>query len=161
MPHACAMAATGVIGNELFIAGGRGVNHEFQSTLQIYNFTTRTWRIGTPLLRAYGAFGVAFGDGRLYLVPSSPSQSILVYDVQLNAWTEQPPPPIGRFGAGAMHAFAHEGQIVAVDTHGYAVYRGTGTDRSADGLWPTSWRRFDLDMVTGTIKGVAGSVILG
>ena len=105
MPHACAMAATGVIGNELFIAGGRGVHHEFESTLQIYNFTTRTWRIGTPLLRAYGAFGVAFGDGRLYLVPSSPSQSILVYDVQLNAWTEQPPPPIGRFGAGAMHAF--------------------------------------------------------
>ena len=52
MPRACANAASGVIGNQLFVAGGRGVNNEHLSTLQIYDFTTRMWRLGEPLPRA-------------------------------------------------------------------------------------------------------------
>jgi len=60
-----------------------------------------------------------------------------------------------------MHAFAHEGRIVAIDSSGDAVYRGTGTDPSADVFWPPNWRQFDLDMSLDIYDAVGGSVLLG
>ena len=74
----------------------------------------------------------------------------MVYDVQSNTWTELPDPPIGRFGADAMHAFAHEGRIVAFDQRGSAFQLGTDS----------GWCQFDLD-VHSFENAVAGSVILG
>ena len=136
MPHACSLAASGVIGNELFVAGGRGVSYEDLSTLQIYDFTTKTWRLGAPLpYRRCGARGIVV-DGKLYLVSTKLSHyqgyqgqsSTMVYDVQSNTWSQLPDPAIGRWDHGAMHAFAHKGRIVAVDSSGNAEYRGTGTD---------------------------------
>ena len=47
MPHACVWAGSGVIGNELFIAGGTGISE--LNTLQIYDIAARTWRLGAPL----------------------------------------------------------------------------------------------------------------
>ena len=159
MPHACALAASGVIGNELFIAGGRGLDHGPMSTLQIYDFTTQTWRLGAPLPYGHcGAYGIVYDDGKLlYLVPSRVStvQRTLVYDVQSNTWSEQEQygdPPYEP-GHNVMHAFAHKGRIVAARDSGWAYHRvaGTGSD----------WSRFDLDVEPGIINGVAGSVILG
>ena len=159
MPHACALAASGVIGNELFIAGGRGLDHRPMSTLQIYDFTTQTWRLGAPLPYGHcGAYGIVYDDGKLlYLVPSRVStvQRTLVYDVQSNTWSEQEQygdPPYEP-GHNVMHAFAHKGRIVAARDSGWAYHRvaGTGSD----------WSRFDLDVEPGIINGVAGSVILG
>ena len=165
MPHACARAASGVIGNELFIAGGRGVGTEDLSTLQIYDITARSWRLGAALPRTEcGAWGIV-GDGKLYLV-SRPGQgqtrSILVYDVQSNTWrVDIPhphgdiPPPYGQ-PRGAMHAFAHKGRIVVVKTSSRASHRGPGSDVS-----DANWYPFDLDMAPGVDHGVAGSVLLG
>ena len=159
MPHACAWAASGVIGNELFIAGGRGVGNEDLSTLQIYDITARTWRLGAALPRTEcGAWGIV-GDGKLYLV-SRPVQgqtrSMLVYDVQSNTWTEQSLPP--QESGGPMHAFAHKRRIVVVYANGSAFHRGTGSD---------DWSRFDLDDAPAILQnhtvrnGITGSVILG
>ena len=159
MPHACAWAASGVIGNELFIAGGRGVGTEDLSTLQIYDITARTYRLGAALPRTEcGAWGIV-GDGKLYLV-SRPGQgqtrSILVYDVQSNTWTEQSPPLDE--GGDVMYAFAHKRRIVVVYANGAAFHRGTGSQ---------DWSRFDLDVAPAILQsyigrnGVAGSVILG
>ena len=169
MPHACSLAASGVIGNELFVAGGRGVSYEDLSTLQIYDFTTRAWRLGAPLpYRRCGARGIVV-DGKLYLVSTKLSHyegyqgqsSTMRYDVQSNTWSQLLDPGIGRRDHGAMHAFAHEGRIVAVDSSGNAKYRGTGTDPTNDVFWPPDWRDFDLNMARPIIHGVAGSVILG
>ena len=171
MPHACSLAASGIIGNELFVAGGRvwhtvnGVGHsEDLSTLQIYDFTTRTWRLGAPLpRRRCGACGIVV-DGKLYLVSSKLSDlyydgqsSTMVYDVQSNTWTELPDPPLSRFGACTLHAFAHNGRIVAFNQSGSAFQLGTHG----------GWYRFDLDVAPAILQsyigrnGVAGSVILG
>ena len=164
MPHACGLAASGVIGNELFVAGGRvwfsvnGMGHyEDLSTLQIYDFTTRTWRLGPPLpRRRCGACGIVV-DGKLYLVSSKLSDiyydgqsSTMVYDVQSNTWTTLPDPPLGRFCADTLHAFAHNGRIVAFNQSGSAFQLGTHGD----------WSRFDLD-VHYFENAVAGSVLLG
>ena len=155
MPHACANAASGVIGNELFIAGGIGSGDEYLSTLQIYDFTARTWRLGAPLPHTlYGGYGIVVGDGKLYLVSSrlSEVQYVLMYDVQSNTWTEQSLPPLE--GGNLMHAFAHNGRIVAVNTNCTAYHRGTGSD--------PDWHPFDPDVTRGAFYGaLAGSVLLG
>ena len=157
MPHASTMAASGVIGNELFIAGGRGVgNQRYLSTLQIYDFTTRTWRLGAPLPHALrGACGVVV-DGKLYLVSTrlSVRRSTLVYDVQSNTWDQQIPPPYAPAeDLHAMYAFTHNGRIVVVYANGTAFHRGSGSD--------PDWYPFDLGVTSGPDHGVAGSIILG
>jgi hypothetical protein len=163
MPHACAMAATGVIGNELFIAGGRGIHHEFQSALQIYDFTARTWRLGSPLPHAQDSpCGIVVGDGKLYLVSLQHlwDRSTMRYDVQSNTWTELLDPRYDQ-STYAMHAFAHNGRLVAVNTSSSAFHRGTGSDPSADVFWPSHWGHFDLDMAPGITRGVASSILFG
>ena len=150
MPHACAFAASGVIGNELFVAGGDDGNGNL-STLQIYDFNTSLWRLGAPLPHALrGACGLV-GDGKLYLVrrPGT-TRRMLVYDVQSNTWSKQPKPPYQGAGVDVNYAFAHKGRIVAVNTNGCAFQRGVGSD----------WSEFDLG-VRASGKVVAGSVILG
>ena len=175
MPRACANAASGVIGNELFIAGGLGVGNEYLSTLQIYDFTTRMWRLGVPLPHSTRCASGVVTDGKLYLVESKYSvfQSMMVLDVQSNTWTEQQgppnqnahgaPPPLPGYGGGGygappphrinMNAFAHNGRIVTVNMNRTAFQCGSGSD--------PNWSRFELDVVPGIIEGVAGSVILG
>ena len=159
MPHACARAASGVIGNELFIAGGIGSGDEDLSTLQIYDFTTRTWRLGPTLPHAeYRAEGVVVGDGKLYLVRRrlGTTRRMLVYDVQSNTWSNQPKPAY-RLAVDVKYAFAHKGRIVAVNSTGSALQLGTGSD----------WSRFDLDVGPAILhtgyegSAVAGSVLLG
>ena len=154
MPHACGFAASGVIGNQLFIAGGMTTgdyHNQPLSTLQIYDFTTRTWRIGQRLPRTeIMACGIVVGDGRLYLV-SSNAYSMKAYDVQSNTWTDLVRPPLQ--DCNVMHAFAHNGSIVVVYANGTAFHRGTGSD--------PDWYPFDLGVTSGPDHGVAESVILG
>ena len=158
MPRACGYAASGVIG-QLFIAGGIGHEEDEDdeypklTTLQIYDFTARTWHLGPPLPKAVqSAWGLVVDD-KLYVV-SSIENSFQVYDVKSNTWTEQIPPPCA-FGRGT-HAFAHKGRIVVVERgSGAAFHRGTGSD-------PNHWSPFDLDMVAqGMTHGVGGSILFG
>ena len=162
MPHACAWATSGVIGNELFVAGGRYGGNEIL-TLQIYDITARTWRLGAPLPHAqYAAWGIVVGDGKLYLVSLQHlwDRSTMRYDVQSNTWTELLDPRYDQ-STYAMHAFAHNGRLVAVNTSSSAFHRGTGSDPSADVFWPSHWGHFDLDMAPGITRGVASSILFG
>ena len=94
MLHASSMAASGVIGNELFIAGGYYGVDKLPSTLQIYDFTTRTWRLGGApahsvdhaALLLTGSYILSLRDVDLV------GEGMLVYDVQSNTWDQQIPP---------------------------------------------------------------------
>ena len=122
MPHACVWAGSGVIGNELFIAGGL---ISTLTTLQIYDIATRTWRVGAPLPRT-NPVGETTGvvvDGKLFLF-SSRLQSPLVYDPQSNTWSEEAVPEI--HGSSVLHACAHEGRVVVFLWNGPAYSRATG-----------------------------------
>ena len=46
MPVACCCASSGVIGDQLLIAGGGDWSY---TTLQIFDLTTGSWRLGPPL----------------------------------------------------------------------------------------------------------------
>ena len=130
MPHACTRAALGVIGNELFIAGGYASPWPPLATLQIYNFTTRTWRLGAalpePRRRAIGVVA----DGKLFVISyNSTREDLLVYDSQSDTWTEAAPPPAVTNSLYISRACAHKGQLVVF------LSDGTACERADDGSW--------------------------
>ena len=151
MPHACVWAASGVIGNELFIASGMSGSES--NTLQIYDIAARTWRLGAPVpvVHTPGSGACArkpkgvVVDGKLFLF-SSRLQSPLVYEPQSNTWTEEAVPEI--HGTSVLHACAHEGRVVVV------LWNGEAFERAADGSWSRGTR-------AEAKRCVSGSVLLG
>ena len=123
MPQACAWAASGIIGNQLFIACGN-----VGETLQIYDIASRTWRLGADLpdSRSRSARGYVV-DGKLCVmsVYSRDGKPVLVYDPQANTWTEEAPPPSSQ----ARFACVHDGRLVVFQEDGTVVARAT------DGSW--------------------------
>jgi len=151
MPHACTRAALGVIGNELFIAGGYDMQQGHLRTLQIlqvYDIATRTWRVGAPPPENPGIASGVVADGKLFLIRSP--ESTLVYDPQSNTWTEEAPPFGDEF---VLHACAHEGRVFAFRRSGAAYSRAT------DGSWSPCTRAVDHSHPPSTC--VSGSVLLG
>ena len=156
MPHACANAASGVIGNELFIAAGDRENGVATSTLQIYDITTRTWRFGAlvPYL-CYWTKGVVVDDKLFVFGTADPRHGMLAYDPQSDTWSEEAVP----FNGIVEHACAHKGRVVVFLRNSMAFERG------ADGAWSrfvvgASSRFVDWPAVNGC-RAVSGSVLLG
>ena len=152
MPHACCQAASGIIGNQLFIAGGQSIPTDDGSellTLQIYDIATHTWRLGPPLPdrreEGYiysGSHGLVV-DGKLWLVAWC--MPLLWYDPQSETWTDESVP----WRAGFSTACAHEGRIVAF------LGNGTAFARAADGTWSP------YEITYGAGRYAVGSVLLG
>ena len=127
MPRAFSLAASGVIGNQLFVAGGRANdNNTSLSTLQIFDFTTRTWRLGAPMPTARTeSIGVVV-DGKLFVITSG-ADTMLVYDPQSDTWAIESDIPYADSAVG--HACAHNGRVIVFLTSGEAF------ERAAAGTW--------------------------
>ena len=152
MPHACTRAALGVIGNELFIAGGYDMQQghlRMLQILQVYDIATRTWRVGAPPPENPGIANGVVADGKLFLIRSP--ESTLVYDPQSNTWTTEEAAPFG--GEFVLYACAHEGRVFAFRRDGTAYSRAT------DGSWSLCTRAVDHEHPPSTC--VSGSVLLG
>ena len=131
MPQVFTLAASGVIGNQLFVAGGRAhedfidMNNSL-STLQIFDFTTRTWRLGAPMPTAKTeSIGVVV-DGKLFVITSG-ADTMLVYDPQSDTWAIESDIPYADSAVG--HACAHNGRVIVFLTSGEAF------ERAAAGTW--------------------------
>jgi len=133
MLHACEGAASGVIGNELFIAGGYHDPDDSgnPATLQIYDIPSRRWRLGAALPEPrMWTIGVV-ADGKLFLISTAvdSSRDLLVYDPQSNSWTEAAPPPTVTNTRVVKSACAHKGRLVVFLSNGRAF------ERANDGSW--------------------------
>ena len=133
MPHACLQAASGVIGNQLFIAGGYSESERSLRTLQIYDIATRTWRVGAPLPKSCLGSSCGVVDGKLFITNSFHLRYTWIYDPRSDSWTEEAAGHglnsclIG--GVDVEHSCAHNGRLVAFTRH------GGGFERDTDGLW--------------------------
>ena len=117
MPVACYRASSGVIGDKLLVASADRTDN----ALQIFDFTTGQWRLGPPLPEdevAVDKPGIVSKD-KLFI----PSQSsMLIYDPQSDAWTQEPLPVGGSWKC----ACAHDGRIIAFLEDGCAYERAPG-----------------------------------
>ena len=116
MPVACCCASSGIIGDQLLIA----VSDVRDNALQIFDFTTGQWRLGSPLPEdgVIDKPGIVSKD-KLFI----PSQSsMLIYDPQSDKWTQEPLPVGGSWKC----ACAHEGRIIAFLEDGSAYERNPG-----------------------------------
>ncbi len=149
MPHACTFAASGVIDNQLFIAGGYTslIVAGFSATLQIYNTVTKAWRLGAPPPE-FGtpARGVVL-EGKLFVFGSL---ARVVYDPQSDAWTDESVPWSGRLSS----ACAHDGRIVVFTED------RTAFARAADGTW-SPYEIAETPALAAKFWPASGSALLG
>ena len=149
MPHGWCYAASAIIGNQLFIAGGQD-----STTLQIYDIGSRTWRLGASIPDSRSPYADAFVvEGKLCLIHVNPNNSLLssllVYDPQANTWTEEAPMP----SLTTRLKCVHDGRLI--------VYQENGTviTRANDGSW-FPYARTE-PQTRWIYKSVSGSVLLG
>ena len=165
MPHATMSAASGVIGDELFVAGGYIHNAEDMEDvavydLQIYDFTARTWHLGAALPYQSDFVKGVVADGKLFVISTvlDSSKDLLVYDPQSNSWTEEAPPPTvtnpddrhGDVWITVNSACAHKNRLVVFLSSGRAF------ERANDGSWsPLEFAAAlsDDDLVESVILG--------
>ena len=131
MPQPFMLAASGVIGNQLFVAGGRANdNNTSLSTLQIFDFTTRTWRLGAPMPAAKkDSIGVVV-DGKLFVITSgmaSHDPTISVYDPRSEKWSLESNTPFRHMRV--RYACAHNGRVIVF------LVSGQVFERAAAGTW--------------------------
>ena len=167
MPQPFMLAASGVIGNQLFVAGGRANdNNTSLSTLQIFDFTTRTWRLGAPMPAGkQESIGVVV-DGKLFVITSGMARhdpTISVYDPASETWSVEANTPFRHMRV--RYACAHNDRVIVF------LVSGQVFERAAAGTWSI----FDLsdearDVVGGTsqtfvesssIDYMAQTVLLG
>ena len=121
MPVACCCASSGIIGDQLLIAGGSRAR-----TLQIFDFTTGQWRLGPPPPHGSDSSSGVVVEDKLF-VPEQ--NSLLIYDPQSEAWTQEGfPRPLSGFWQCAC---AHHGRLIIFQHNGSAYQRGP------DGSWST------------------------
>ena len=129
MPHACALATSGVIGNQLLIAGGWHESGGALATLQIYDIATRTWRVGAALPKPTMAARGLVVDGKLALLCQK--GPMFVYDPGSELWTERP--VFWTEGRELVDVCVHNDQMFVFTRNGAVLKHDT------DGYWTSGW----------------------
>ena len=131
LPFGCCGASSGVIGDQLLIAGGDGT----YTSLQIFDFTTGSWRVGPPLPQGRDYVVSVVLEGKLFVSPGRwlSSGPMLIYDPQSDAWTWEQLPFSGKWKC----ACVHYGRIIAFVHNTYVGREGYAYERAHDGSWST------------------------
>lgn len=92
MPWGASDIQAGVIGNRIYIPGGRLVSGDISSTLSVYDPTNNEWTRGASLPVPVSSYALAVLDDRLYLFGGWDGQqyldTVLIYDPALDEWSE-------------------------------------------------------------------------
>jgi N-acetylneuraminic acid mutarotase len=132
--------AGGVIGDELYVAGGaasyanpdaRDAVPPGYDSVEIYDFAADRWRPGPRMPTARHHAGSAVLDGKLYVAggrrPGDTSMDVVErLDPAAGTWERLPPLPLG---VGSVAAFTADGQMVVVG----------GSDALQKWVTPATW----------------------
>lgn len=104
-PHAVADVAAALIGDQIYVPGGRTDTGDPSAIVEAYSPETNTWENKAPLPVALSGCALAALEGKLYLFGgwdgSSYVNSVYEYDPAEDAWTAKTPMPTARAFAGA------------------------------------------------------------
>jgi len=98
--------------------------------MQIYDITTRVWRLGAPPPKSSSFSQGIVIDAKLFVVEY---ESMMVYDPQVDSWTEEEIPWGGQDRWQVKFADAHDGSIVAFTKN--IPSPGSAFQRASDGSW--------------------------
>ena len=113
-PTARASAAGAVIGNNIYVIGGRtgGENRQNLNTVEVYDTQTETWQTRAPLPIAAAGLAAAVIDGKIIVSGGEAFSntgnwqdgkvfnSVFLYDPNIDEWQELEPLPTPRHGHG-------------------------------------------------------------
>ncbi len=92
MPWGAADIQAGVIGNKIYIPGGRLVSEDISSTLSVFDLTNNVWTRGANLPAPVSRYTLAVLEDRLYLFGGWDGQqfldTVLIYDPLFDEWRE-------------------------------------------------------------------------
>lgn len=101
MPIACYDLSANLVNGKIYLIGGikplNGNNITCINTTQIYDPTTDTWTIGTPIPNAVYCYASAVVDHKIYVIsgstlsPNTVTNLTQVYDTETDTWSTQAP----------------------------------------------------------------------
>jgi len=104
-----------VIGDKIYVPGGRATSGEVADAMEVYNPEGDAWEEKAPLPVALSAYALAAFEGKLYLFGgwdgSSYLDSVYEYDPERDLWTAKTGMPTARGFAGAAVA---DGKIYVI-----------------------------------------------
>jgi N-acetylneuraminic acid mutarotase len=108
LPAACEAPGIGLVGDEIYVAGGLETGHATTSALRIFNPAQGTWRAGPsmPTARAFVASAVlqeqlVIPGGWAVYPGQIPLAEVEAYDLETESWSTLAPMPVPRTEASA------------------------------------------------------------
>ena len=163
----CEGAASCVIGNELFLAGGYGpyrheMSHAFDR-LQIYDIVARTWRFGAPIPEPWSSDWEVKGlvvDGKFFVMHLLKGTGLritpatLVHDPSSDTWASESDEPWREEFRGIRNACVHEGRLVVFTRNGVFERATDGSLSSCEDRWPEDrWHYAAFSVCESVILG--------
>ncbi len=94
-----------VLGERIYVPGGRLANGSMSNTVEVYDPRNDRWERAAPLPAALSGYALAAFEGRLYLFGgwdgSQYLDSVWMYDPQEDRWSSRQPLPEGKAWAAA------------------------------------------------------------
>jgi DNA-binding CsgD family transcriptional regulator len=104
-PHAVADVAAALVGDQIYVPGGRTPSGSPSALVEVYSPESNTWENKAPLPTALSGYALVALEGKLYLFGgwdgSTYLDSVCEYDPAEDAWTPKTPMPTARAYAGA------------------------------------------------------------
>ena len=104
-----------LIGEKIYVPGGRGEDGRPTDILEVYDPRRDAWLVGAPLPQPVSAYALADYEGQMYLFGGWDGEKALdvvyVYDPEVDAWRQGTGMPTARSHAGAAEV---EGKIYII-----------------------------------------------
>jgi len=104
-PHPVSDASAVLLGEKIFVPGGRLENGQPTRDVEVFNPRQNTWEIVAPLPAPRSRYGLVAFEGKLYLFGgwdgSKATNTVFEYAPEDDTWRERTPVPTARMSCGA------------------------------------------------------------